>query len=516
MHRQGRRLSFWRVLLALLILAGLGTGTYYGLQQWKLQRVSTSREPWFAAYADVTATPSFAFEQLGTTGHKDVVLSFVVPKSGTGCTPTWGGAYTLDQASSMLDLDRRIERLRQQGGNIAVSFGGLLNSELAVTCTNNDDLYKAYKTVIDRYKLDTIDLDLEDKGLNDPAAATRRSTVIAKLQAERRQQGKPLAVWVTLPVAPQGLSEAGTTAVTTLLSKGVDLAGINLMTMDYGASRAKDQSMIQASESALIQAHRQLGILYQQAGIYLNSGTLWSKIGATPMIGQNDESNEIFTVKDAQALNAFVHQKGMLRMSMWSANRDLACGDNYTDLKIVSDSCSGVKQDKYAFTAALAHNFKGRLSQSAGNQTAPDSKSAKQKADNPKTSPYQIWSADGSYLKGTKVVWHQNVYEAKWWTKGDLPDSPVLQTWQSPWDLIGPVLAGEKPVPQQTLPTGTYPEWSGDAKYDSGQRVLFDGVPYQAKWWSQGQSPAAASSNPDGSPWAALTQSQINQVTDKQ
>jgi chitinase len=104
------------------------------------------------------------------------------------------------------------------------------------------------------------------------------------------------------------------------------------------------------------------------------------------------------------------------------------------------------------------------------------------------------------------------VYQAKWWTEGDVPDSPVLQEWQIPWELIGPVLPGEKPIPQLTLPEGTYPDWSGTDDYNTGQRVLFNGVPYQAKWWTEGDSPAAASSDANGSPWVPLTQAQINAV----
>jgi chitinase len=45
--------------------------------------------------------------------------------------------------------------------------------------------------------------------------------------------------------------------------------------------------------------------------------------------------------------------------------------------------------------------------------------------------------------------------------------------------------------------------------------VLFEGTPYLAKWWNEGDSPAAASSNAGGSPWIALTQQQINDVLDE-
>jgi chitinase len=507
-----RKLSPWRVMLAMVIVGATSASSVFGVQRWQADQPAVAHKPWFAAYVDVTSTPRFAFEQMGATPTHDAVLAFVVALPAGDCTPSWGAAYTMDQASASLDLDRRVERLRQQGGSLAVSFGGILNNELAVSCKDPAKLKAAYQSVVERYDIDTIDLDLERKGLTDAAAGARRATAIASLQKERRAQGKKLAVWVTLPVIPQGLSEDGTNAVSQLLAKHVDLAGVNVMTMDYGQSRAKGQSMQAASQRALSETQRQLGILYQRAGIRLSDKTLWSKLGATPMIGQNDDADEIFGLSDAKGFNQFALDHRIGRMSMWSANRDIMCSSNYVDVKVVSDSCSGVKQDKQSFAVALSAGFNGSLLLSADVITSADGASASQAPDSVASSPYQIWSISGAYLQGTKVVWHHNVYEAKWWTQGDTPDNPVLQSWQTPWQLVGPVLPGEKPIPQPTLPPKTYPEWSGTAKYNTGDRVLFSGIPYQSKWWNTGSSPAAASSNPNSSPWAPLTQAQINAI----
>ena len=52
-------------------------------------------------------------------------------------------------------------------------------------------------------------------------------------------------------------------------------------------------------------------------------------MGATPMIGQNDTPDEVFTLADATALNQFALSHKLGRMSMWSANRDIVCGTNY-------------------------------------------------------------------------------------------------------------------------------------------------------------------------------------------
>lgn len=511
----GRRLSPIRVLLALVLLSGLAGAGVMGAQRWASAQVTTSEDPWFAGYVDATATPTFAFENPAGDAAQDVVLSFIVASSDDECQPTWGDAYSLDEASEALDLDRRIARLQQRGGGIAVSFGGLTNDELASVCTDDADLLGAYRDVVDRYEVTTIDLDIEGDDLEDERGGERRADAIAALQEERRGSGKDLAVWLTLPVGTFGLTEEGTTFVRQMLEAGVDVAGINAMTMNFGQSRDADESMADASIRALTQTHRQLGVLYELTGTELSDATLWRKIGATPMLGQNDLEDEVFELDDARRLNEWATQTGLGRMSVWSLNRDVSCGPNYVDLTRVSDACSGIDQGDERFAELLGEDFDGRAMFSAGRVTTPEPKDPSEFVDDPETSPYPIWAEESSYLKGTKVVWHRNVYEAKWWTKGELPDDPVLNEWETPWTLIGPVLPGEKPIETPTLPEGTYPEWDGLAPYEKADRVLFEGVPYEAKWWNEGESPEAYSSDPDSSPWIPLTADQIEELVEE-
>jgi chitinase len=507
-----RRLSVVRLLIAIVVTVGVVVAGLFGVRMYAAQAAGSTSTSWFGGYVDVTATPTYAFEQPATSAGKQTVLSFVVAASAGSCTPSWGAAYSLKQASDSLDLDRRIARLQQQGGDVAVSFGGQANTELAVACSSVASLAAAYEKVIDRYDLTTVDLDVEGAALANTEANERRADALAQVQKERRAAGHPLAIWLTLPVTTDGLAVDGQNAVKETLASKVDLAGVNAMTMDYGSSLARGADMGRAAEDALAATQRQLGILYRQQGTSLTSRTLWSKIGATPMIGQNDDAGEIFTLQDAQQLNAFAISKGVGRMSMWSLNRDVSCGSNYTTLTVVSDSCSGIAQHGQHFASILAKHYKGTIAQLASKVTTPEPVSSASVEDDPATSPYAIWSTDDSYLEGTKIVWHRNVYEAKWWTQGDVPDNPVLNSWQTPWQLVGPVLKGEKPVAQPTLPAGTFPMWDGQTAFTAGERVLFDGTPYQAKWWTQGDSPAAASSGPDSSPWVPLTLAQIEKV----
>lgn len=514
MSTSTHRLSFRRLVMATVVAVAVVGGGLFAYQAWASTQADPAPDPWFAAYVDVTATPSYEFEAATKDSGKAIMLSFIVAATDENCTPTWGTAYTMDEAAVSLDLDRRIARFQQQEGDIAVSFGGLLNNELSTTCTDPADLVAAYDSVLERYASTTIDLDIEGENLSDIAAGERRAAAMATLQNARRSAGDDLAVWLTLPAATFGLTEDGTTAVTQMLDAGVDLAGVNIMTMNFGQSLADGETSGAASIRSLKETHRQLGILYDNAGIKLTDATIWTKLGATPMIGQNDIEAEAFTMKDAAALNEFAREKGTGRMSMWSLNRDTTCGPNYADTTRVSDSCSGVAQGDFFFADVLADGFEGDVANSAKTITAEEQSDPADLIDDPETSPYAIWQEEASYLAGTKIVWHRNVYQAKWWTRGELPDNPVLNSWETPWTLVGPVLKGETPLTMPTVPNGTYPSWDGAAVYDEGDRVLFSGVPYEAKWWNQGDSPAAFSSDPDGTPWIPLTTGEIKALAD--
>jgi len=507
-----RKLSPWRVALALLLLAGIGYSSIFGWGWWKQTLALADQKPWFGSYVDVTSTPTYGFEQLDTNTHSSVVLSFIVSSKQNPCIPTWGAYFTLEEAGLELDLDRRIARYQQKDGKVAISFGGALNDELSYNCRNKDSLLQAYQSVIDRYQVDTIDLDLENRSLADKEAGKRRAEVIARLQQKLRSENKPLAIWLTVPVTPLGMTPEATDAIAVMLGSGVDIAGVNLMTMNYGESMSQYKTMAEASERALIESHRQLGILYENAGISLSRMSMWRKIGATPMLGQNDIFEEVFTLDDAKKLNEFALSRGIGRMSMWSANRDVPCSNNYVDLKIVSDSCSGVGSKTSAYAETLRQGFYGDVSQNSTIVTSDDPEAKEAIVDDPETSPYQIWDERGTYLKGVKVVWRGNVYEAKWWTRGDFPDNPVLQSWESPWEVIGPVLPGETPIPQTTLPEGTYPEWNITTVYQVSERVLYDGIPYEATAWNQGQNPTSSLTNPASSAWAPLSQDEIEEL----
>jgi chitinase len=506
----GRKLSVVRLGILTGLVVAVTAGGVAAWGNFQDVRAAEALPSIFSGYVDVTATPRYAFEAPVSKEAEKVVLSFVVADPRDPCTPSWGAAYSLSGAAAALDLDRRVARLQQLGGRVAVSFGGLTNSELATSCNDPEKLKSAYRAVVDRYNVSAIDLDIEGEALTDVAASDRRAQAIAALQQDRRRDGKDLNVWLTLPADPTGITTAGSDAVRRMITAGTDLGGVNIMTMDYGGSKLPGRSMYENAVSAAEATHGQLTGLYRDAGSELGSGTVWRKIGLTPMIGQNDVAGEIFTLKDAQELSSYASAKGVGRLSMWSLNRDRTCSPNFPDVKQVSDGCSGVDQGGSTFAAILGAGVTGRPATEAPAPAQQSPVSAV--TDNPSTSPYPVWSESIPYTAGERIVWHSNVYEAKWWTRADSPDDPVLQGAATPWRILGPVLPGDRPAPQLTAPAGTAPAWQPSTVYRKGDRVLFEGHIFEAKWWTQTDSPEAALQGSPESPWSKLRDEELLKI----
>lgn len=496
----GRRVSPLRVVMVLVTLA-IAAPLAAAVVQRELAAADEPPAAWFAPYVDVTLTPRFEFERETVRPTRDLVLGFVVADRATPCEPSWGGAYRVDEAATALDLDRRIARVRAADADVIVSFGGQANRELALDCTDEPALLAAYRTVIDRYHSSVVDFDIEGDAIKDTAASARRARAVKVIQDEARAGGRGLAVWLTLPVAPSGMTAEGVAVIDAMLAAGVDLTGVNLMTMDYGASKPDADRMVDASTRAVQAAHRQLDGAYRRAGVSISKTRVWGKLGITPMIGQNDVAAERVTLADAAELLAFAQERGLGRISMWSINRDLPCGPNITDTSRVNNNCSGVEQEPLAFTR-LFDVLPGRARAGAHAPTVPEPRV--DPVDDPATAPYPIWRSTKGYLEGNKVVWHGNVYQAKWWNQGATPDAPIVNEWDTPWRIIGPVLPSDRPASTTTLAAGTYPAWSAGTDYAVGARVLHRGLPYEAKWFTRGAEPGADVPNPWDTPWRPL------------
>jgi chitinase len=253
--------------------------------------------------------------------------------------------------------------------------------------------------------------------------------------------------------------------------------------------------------------HDQLAAVYGRAGVRLSAAHVWRKLGVTVMIGQNDVAAERVTVSDARAVARFAASRGMARVSTWSLNRDAQCGVTFAVVGTHSNFCSGVAQKRLEFTKTFA-GLRGTAGAQAKAVTAPDAlpQATTSTVDDPARSPYPIWQPEQAYREGYKVVWHQAVYIAKWYSQGQTPDSENVTAGNAPWRLVGPVLRSDRAPKIPTLPAGTYPAWSPSRVFEAGARVLYQGLPYQANWYTNGDIPGGTGEGGTPSPWKALYQ----------
>lgn len=264
------------------------------------------------------------------SGIRYFTLAFVL--DGGGCAASWGSRTPVAAEAALLPA---IEKLREQGGDVLVSFGGEAGKELAIGCDNAAALQVQYQAVIDKYKVSVLDLDIEGKSLDDTASVDRRNIALAAIGAAN----PAVQVSYTLPVGTDGMTRGGIALLNNAMTHGVKLAVVNLMTMDYGGA-ADPQAMGAYVISAVNGATAQM----------LDNG-IRARLGIIPMIGLNDVKPEVFSLTDARTMMEWAQANPViLRVSMWSVERDLACADQTVR---ASSSCSGVAQERFEFSKTM-------------------------------------------------------------------------------------------------------------------------------------------------------------------
>lgn len=234
-----------------------------------------------------------------TTGHKFWTLAFVI--SNGSCTAAWNGDTPL---SSNLYLDD-IHSLRAMGGDVIVSFGGAAGVELGQACTSVAALQAAYQSVITKYNLTWIDLDIEGAAIADTASIDRRNQAIRALEAANSS----LRVSYTLPVNPTGLDGNGTRLLSSAKANGARVDVVNVMAMDYGSCGI---DMGGAATSAASATRNQI------SGLGMSSS-----VGVTPMTDVNDTTCEVFSTANSQTLISFAQANSFVRLlAYWAVDRD--------------------------------------------------------------------------------------------------------------------------------------------------------------------------------------------------
>jgi chitinase len=270
----------------------------------------------FAPYMYVGAGDNFTLTNCADAcGLKFYTLAFIIAKQdGYGKDavyhpePSWDGHIAIGDDY----YHDQIDAIRARGGDVIMSFGGEAGKELANEIEDPAALEAAYQKVIDQYKFTWLDFDVEgnnlDKGKLD---SERRNTVLATLQ----KKNPDLIISFTLPVDPDGISEASQDLLRDAVKKGVKIHSANLMVMYFGKQFiGKGKSEGELGVESANAAYAQLQKIDPSI-----------QVGLCPCLGRNSSLAEIFGIEDAKTLKAFADKTPWVcSMHYWSINDDAA------------------------------------------------------------------------------------------------------------------------------------------------------------------------------------------------
>jgi hypothetical protein len=289
-------------------------------------------------------------EVAARSGSRYFTLAFLhTPKRGS-CTLTWNGVR--GQTIAKGRYAKQIARLRSMGGDVIPSFGGFsadhAGTEIADSCSSVKRISRAYKSVVLRYGVTRLDMDVEDNSLGDRAGIARRSQALALLQRWAARTHRRVEIVFTLGVEPGGLPANCLAILKSAVSYGVRFRAVNIMAFDYYNNyRRRPSDMGAEALSALRATHGQLARLFPRA----RSRRLWAMEGITLLPGIDDfpRKTEVTYLRDADQVLNFASSKGLPMISIWTVERDNGGCPGVID----SNSCSGIRQQRWEFSQLL-------------------------------------------------------------------------------------------------------------------------------------------------------------------
>lgn len=349
----------------------------------------------FAPYVDTGLSNTTLTSVAADYGTQFFTLAFV---NGSGCQ------WSLPNQSGW---QSQISALQAEGGDVAISFGGYTvdsdGTGLDAQCSSAAAMATQVESVITTLNVTHLDFDIESTEETTTSDITLTAQALALVRQWGSSNGYNLTLNYTIPVLPTGLTSSGETVLTTAKANGFTPNVVNIMTMDYGTSGTE---MGTAADQALDATAAQLESIYG-----ISSSAAYGMLGATPMIGQNDSSGEIFTTADASTVESYAAQQGIAWLSFWSEGRDNGgCPGDTT----ASSTCSGVSQSAGQFTQAFQAFTTGGTTGNGGGMgggTPPPSNGSCAAA----------WSSSGTYVAGDEVSYNGDNWTASQWNYDEVP-----------------------------------------------------------------------------------------------
>nr|WP_277895912.1 carbohydrate-binding protein [Enterococcus lactis] len=406
----------------------------------------------------------------------------------------WGGFNGLSEIDNdewqYEGIKKSIRELRQNGGDVAVSFGGLNSGAFWEVTQNQALLYDAYMEVIQGYGLTRVDYDVE-------AAAMGYEENLANAKAVKKvQEATGVEVTLTLPVMDTGLISTGLAVLQAYLEAGVDLTNINLMTMCYGSSVPDyAQGSLDSVDNTMVQ----LKEYYQRfMGTTLTTEQAYAKLGTTPSIGFESEAHPYFTATMFNRVVQHAKERNIGMVSYWSMNRDSKVdggqgqvNNRYEFLNVAQRFTDDTPLPEDKEKPTIPENFKAELvtSRRAALSWLPAT-------DNDFIEKYNL------RLIGNEEVVERSTIDTRY-TFENLKENTTYTVELTAEDRSGNI-SDKTTLTFTTLADNEseYPVWDPEKVYMAGDRVVYEGNIYEAKYWTQNNNPSESG---EWGPWRQIS-----------
>ena len=270
-------------------------------------------------------------------GNKLVTWAFATGECGN---ETWGGVDAQKLAEA------NIKRFVQNGIKYVISTGGAGGT---FTCSSEAGM----KAFVDRYNSTSfagLDFDVES-GSEGALYSLMESAAAVQKDYKKRGMQLPVSLTISTLGGPDprvdSLNLYGKWALDAARKNGLEYT-VNLMVMDYGSSGCTHDSEGRCDMAAsAINAAKSLNQVH---------GVPFSDIALTPMIGVNDQVDEVTTVAD---ITKMVSDGRELKLGggyhYWSFDRDTPCS---IPTSYASPVCSSVTQKPLDFDKAFLDALK--------------------------------------------------------------------------------------------------------------------------------------------------------------
>ena len=269
----------------------------------------------FGSYKDVTINMDWNVDQISTmvTGTRVPVLTAMPAKqqvltwafaSGECGSENWAGVTPAALVA------QNVNQWVSAGKQYIVSTGG----QAGVFTCGSDANFEAFIQRYNSSSLIGIDFDIEGGQSQDVINNLVARTKVAQANHPNLRFSFTLAVFGGNMA--NDLGTLGTEVMSAIQAQGLTNYYINVMAMDYGSTTAGNCAVVNGScdmaQSAINAA----------TSVHNFYGVPYSHIEITPDIGQNDTSDEVFTLANVDTLSSWAKANGLGGIHFWSLDRD--------------------------------------------------------------------------------------------------------------------------------------------------------------------------------------------------